>query len=150
MTRKVTFAFLFFGLTTLQVVDAPRTSQQMRQTAAQAINQHRSSKRMAPRTDALKVLKSTATYEIIGYEKGGFAVVSADDLVPEVLGVSTSEYSEGRNVNFQWWLNAANEVINYAIQNGVQLTTTKPDPSLYPTEVGPLVTTKWDQETPPW
>ena len=146
--KKVTFAFLFFGLTTLQVVAAPRTSQQMKQAAAQAINQHRSSKRMAPRTDALKVLKSTATYEIIGYEKGGFAVVSADDLVPEVLGVSTSEYSEGRNANFQWWLNATNDVINYAVQNNIQLTTTKPDPSLYPSEVEPLLTTKWDQETP--
>ena len=146
--KKVTFAFLVFGLTSLQAVAAPRTSQQMKQAAAKAINAHRSSKRMAPRTDALKVLKSTSTYEILGYEKGGFAVISADDLVPEVLGVSTSEYSEGRNANFQWWLNATNDVINYAVQNNIQLTTTKPDPSLYPSEVEPLLTTKWDQETP--
>ena len=78
--KKVTFAFLVFGLTSLQAVAAPRTSQQMKQAAAKAINAHRSSKRMAPRTDALKVLKSTSTYEILGYEKGGFAVISADDL----------------------------------------------------------------------
>ena len=120
----------------------------MKQAALKAINQHRSNRRMASRADAPEVLKSTSTYEIIGYKQGGFAVVSADDLVPEVLGVSTSDYSEGRNANFQWWLNAASEAVNYAVQNNIQLTTTKPDPSLYPTEVGPLLTTRWDQETP--
>jgi hypothetical protein len=148
MIKKITFAILVFGLTATQVIAAPRTAAQMKQAALKAINQHRSNRRMAPRADAPEVLKSTSTYEIIGYKQGGFAVVSADDLVPEVLGVSTSDYSEGRNANFQWWLNAASEAVNYAVQNNIQLTTTKPDPSLYPTEVGPLLTTRWDQETP--
>jgi len=148
MIKKITFAILVFGLTATQAIAAPRTAAQMKQAALKAINQHRSNRRMAPRADVPEVLKSTSTYEIIGYKQGGFAVVSADDLVPEVLGVSTSDYSEGRNANFQWWLNAASEAVNYAVQNNVQLTTTKPDPSLYPTEVGPLLTTRWDQETP--
>jgi hypothetical protein len=82
MIRKVTFAVLVFGLTALQVVAAPRSAEQRKQAAAKAINTHRSAKRMAPRTDALKVLKSTPTLEILGYEHGGFAVISADDLVP--------------------------------------------------------------------
>lgn len=148
MIKKITFAILVFGLTATQAIAAPRTAAQMKQAALKAINQHRSNRRMTPRADAPEVLKSTSTYEIIGYKQGGFAVVSADDLVPEVLGVSTSDYSEGRNANFQWWLNAASEAVNYAVQNNIQLTTTKPDPSLYPTEVGPLLTTRWDQETP--
>ena len=148
MIKKITFAILIFGLTATQAIAAPRTAAQMKQAALKAINQHRSNRRMAPRADAPEVLKSTSTYEIIGYKQGGFAVVSADDLVPEVLGVSTSDDSEGRNANFQWWLNAASEAVNYAVQNNIQLTTTKPDPSLYPTEVGPLLTTRWDQETP--
>ena len=148
MIKKITFAILVFGLTATQAIAAPRTAAQMKQAALKAINQHRSNRRMAPRADAPEVLKSTSTYKIIGYKQGGFAVVSADDLVPEVLGVSTSDYSEGRNANFQWWLNAASEAVNYAVQNNIQLTTTKPDPSLYPTEVGPLLTTRWDQETP--
>lgn len=148
MIKKITFAILVFGLTATQAIAAPRTAARMKQAALKAINQHRSNRRMAPRADAPEVLKSTSTYEIIGYKQGGFAVVSADDLVPEVLGVSTSDYSEGRNANFQWWLNAASEAVNYAVQNNIQLTTTKPDPSLYPTEVGPLLTTRWDQETP--
>ena len=148
MIKKITFVILFLGMAASQVTAAPRTKAQMKQAAALAINKHRSQMRMAPRADALKVLKTTANYEILGYEHGGFAIVSADDLVPEVLGVSTSEYSEGRNTNFQWWLEATNSVIEYAVENNVQLTTTAPDPALYPTEVGPLVTTKWDQDTP--
>ena len=56
---------------------------------------------MAPRkASELKVLKTTDSYEIIGNEQGGFAVIAADDLLPEVLGVSTSNYSDGQNTNF--------------------------------------------------
>ena len=132
----------------LTATAAPRTKARMQQAAVTAINQHRAGKHMAPRTGELKVLKSTARYEIIGYETGGFAVISADDLVPEVLGVSTARYSEGRNPNFQWWLNAMEDVVSYAVENNIRLNTTKPDPNKYPTEVEPMVTTLWDQETP--
>ena len=71
---------------------APRTKAQMQAIATRVINQHHSAKGMAPRHGTLKVLKETASYEIIGYEEGSFAVVSADDLVPEVLGVSASTH----------------------------------------------------------
>ena len=65
---------------------------------------------MAPRkASELKVLKTTDSYEIIGNEQGGFAVIAADDLLPEVLGVSTSNYSNGQNTNFQWWLTASDD-----------------------------------------
>lgn len=104
---------------------------------------------MAPRkASELKVLKTTDSYEIIGNEQGGFAVIAADDLLPEVLGVSTSKYSEGKNTNFQWWLTAMNQVASYAVQHQVKMNTTKPDPTKYPTSVGPLMTTKWDQDEP--
>ena len=127
---------------------APRTKAQMQAIATRVINQHHSAKGMAPRHGTLKVLKETASYEIIGYEEGSFAVVSADDLVPEVLGVSASTYSEGRNKNFQWWLNAMDAVVRHAASTGTQLKTTQPDPEKYPTEVEPLMTTLWYQSTP--
>lgn len=128
---------------------APRTQAQMKEAAAKAINGERKGKKMAPRkADALKVLKTTAEYQIIGNEQGGFAVIAADDLVPEVLGVSTSKYSDGANENFRWWLEAVQGAVQYAVQNGVSLSTTKPDPAKYPTHVGPLMTTLWDQGEP--
>lgn len=136
-------------LTMATVVAAPRQKAQMKQAAAEAINEQRMKMRMAPRQVAeLKTLKTETGYEIMGFENGGFAVVSADDLVPEVLGVSTAPYSNGENTNFQWWLNAINGAVEYAVTNNVALAPIAPNPSKYPTQVGPLITTKWDQEAP--
>ena len=71
-----------YCLITLSVVAAPRSKEQMKNAAAQAINKQRSGKKMAPRkASELKVLKTTDSYEIIGNEQGGFAVIAADDLL---------------------------------------------------------------------
>ena len=140
------WAFLMMALTANA---APRTQAQMKEAAAKAINVERSGKKMAPRKAAtLKVLKTTDQYQVIGNEQGGFAVIAADDLVPEVLGVSMSKYSEGQNENFKWWLEAIQGAVQYAVQHNVKLNTIAPDPNKYPTEVGPLMTTKWDQDEP--
>ena len=131
------------------VVAAPRTKAQMKEAAAKAINEQRMKKRMAPRQAAeMQTLKTAVGYEIIGFENGGFAVVSTDDLVPEVLGVSISSYSDGENTNFQWWLSAINGAVEYAVTNNVALAPIAPDPGKFPTQVGPLMTTEWDQDDP--
>ena len=140
------WAFLMMALTANA---APRTQAQMKEAAAKAINVERSGKKMAPRKAAtLKVLKTTDQYQVIGNEQGGFAIIAADDLVPEVLGVSMSKYSEGQNENFKWWLEAIQGAVQYAVQHNVKLNTIAPDPNKYPTQVGPLMTTKWDQGEP--
>ncbi len=150
MLRKSSFSILFFLLTLpLSTMGAPRTLSQMKQAAVKALQEYRKTKKAAPRAGEMKVLKSTNNYSILGYEQGGgFAIVSADDLVPEVLGVSFSEYSEGRNTNFQWWLDAVDQAVAYAVANDVQMAVTKPDPNKYPTSVEPMLTTLWDQEAP--
>ena len=136
-------------MTALMTNAAPRSKTQMKEAAVEAINKQLIGAHRAPRTSQeLTVLKSTESYEIIGNRQGGFAVIAADDLVPEVLGVSTSKYSEGKNENFQWWLEAVQGAVQYAVRHGVKMNTTKPDPAKYPTQVGPLVTTMWDQGTP--
>ena len=140
------WAFLMMALTANA---APRTQAQMKEAAAKAINVERKGKKLAPRkVSAMKTLKATAEYQIIGMEQGGFAVIAADDLVPEVLGVSTKKYSDGANENFRWWLEAVQGAVQYAVRHGVRMNTTKPDPAKYPTQVGPLVTTEWAQEEP--
>ena len=149
MSEKRVLTIVAVSLLAVMAVAAPRQKEQMKQAAAKAINEQRMKKRMAPRQAAeLKTLKTAAGYEIMGFENGGFAVVSADDLVPEVLGVSTSTYSNGENTNFQWWLNAIDGAVEYAVDNNVALAPIAPNPAKYPTQVGPLVTTKWDQEGP--
>ncbi|MBO6191774.1 MAG: C10 family peptidase [Prevotella sp.] len=149
MKRNRFMLWALLMMTALMADAAPRTLAQMKEAAAKAINVERKGKKMAPRkAAALKVLKTTDQYQIIGNEQGGFAVIAADDLVPEVLGVSMSKYSEGQNENFKWWLEAVQGAVQYAVQHGVKMNTTKPDPAKYPTQVGPLVTTKWDQGEP--
>ena len=133
---------------TLNVGANPRTSAQMKQAAAKAINQQRAKLRLAPKQSSeMTTLKAAEGYEIIGQKESGFAVISKDDLVPEVLGVSTKQYNE-KNTNFQWWLKVINEVVETAAAQGIQLTSVTPDPSKYPTQVGPLMTTEWDQLEP--
>ena len=86
--------------------------------------------------------------EVIGTENGGFAVIAADDLMPAVLGVSTSTYSEGRNPNFEWWLQATEEAIANMVSSQAPLQVTTPDPTKYPEEIPSLVTSKWYQSEP--
>ena len=137
------------SLLALGAVAAPRSKAQMKQAAVEAINEQRAPLRMAPRqATELQTLKTATGYEILGFESGGFAVVSTDDLAPEVLGVSTSHYSNGENTNFQWWLDAINGAVEYAVANNVALVPIAPDPGKYPTQVGPLMTTTWDQLAP--
>ncbi len=129
-------------------VAAPRTKAQMEQAARQAINHQRSQRHMAPSAMPVKVLRSIEQVEIIGTEEGGFAVIAADDLMPAVLGVSTARYSQGKNPNFEWWLTATAEAAKHVVQSQAPLQVTKPDPTKYPEEVAPMVTTKWYQMEP--
>lgn len=121
----------------------------MKQVALEAINgghNGHSNGQLAPAN--LQTLKATDQYEIIGSADNGFAVVSTDDLVPAVLGVSMKPYSEGRNTNFEWWLKAVAGAVSYAVEHQVRLVTTPPDPAKYPAAVPPMLTTEWDQQKP--
>ncbi|MBQ7420734.1 MAG: C10 family peptidase [Prevotella sp.] len=148
--QRIVFIAILTFLTGVKVEAAPRTKAQMQAAAIQAINAHRSTKRLAPKQAAeLKTLKATANYEILGFENGGFTVISTDDLVPAVLGVSTSTYSsDEHNTNFQWWLKAMNDVIANAVEQQVQLVPIAPDADKYPTAIEPMLTTLWDQQDP--
>ena len=128
---------------------APRSQARIRQAAAAALQQHYAARHQAPRTASeLRTLAATDHLTVVGYADRGFAVIANDDLMPELLAVSDSRYSGGQNTNMRWWQQAVEQVAAYAAANGIQMTTTAPDPTLYPTQVGPLMTTEWDQDTP--
>ena len=130
-----------------QTQAAPRTKAQMQQAAQQALR-HPSLRMQAPKKNTtLRELKQTAEFSIYGYDDGGFAVVAADDLVPEVLGMSSKRYNEA-NTNFQWWQKAMRQAVQHAVGAGKPLKMVAPDPDKYPTQVGPLMTTEWDQLEP--
>jgi hypothetical protein len=57
-------------------------------------------------------------------------------------------YSESDNPAFNWWLNTVQTVVSDAVQRQVRLTSTSPDTDKYPSEVLPMLKTRWGQEDP--
>ena len=146
--KKVFAMMTLLMLSASAAMAAPRTKAQMFDAARQAINGQRATSHRAPSNVPLKVLRSMEQIEVIGTEESGFAVVTADDLLPAVLGVSAAHYSDGQNPNFEWWLQATAEAARQAVQNNAPMHVTTPDPMKYPESVPSMVTTKWYQADP--
>ena len=146
--KKVFAMMTLLMLSASAAMAAPRTKAQMFDAARQAINGQRATSHRAPSNVPLKVLRSMEQIEVIGTEESGFAVVTADDLLPAVLGVSAAHYSDGQNPNFEWWLQATAEAARHAVQNNAPMHVTTPDPMKYPESVPSMVTTKWYQADP--
>lgn len=150
-------AFALLMLLPLTAGAKPRAKADMKKTAARAINLQttlNSNKTNAPASSAarnagqLRELKHTKAYSIFGYTHGGFAVISADDLAPELLGVSESDYTQSDNPGFNWWLKAIDEVITKAVKTNTPLTVIKPDPAKHKAEMPTMLTTTWGQQMP--
>ena len=139
---------LFMAATMATAVASPRSKSAMAQAAQQALNHQRAGRHQAPRLDTPVELFSTNNYAVMGYRDGGYAIVATDDLAPAVLGLSQSVWSTDHSPAFLWWLRAAGSAVEYAVAHHTPLQTTTPDPEKYPTDVEPMMTTLWDQETP--
>lgn len=127
----------------------PRTKAEIATIARQAINGIQKHGHAAPRQGELVTLHATEGITVMGYENGGFAVISNDDQLPEVLGQSDAHFSGTANPGFQWWLNAINEVAE-AVASGAYAAANVPTPEALGFEpcVDPIVTAEWDQEAP--
>ena len=139
-------------LVLLSVITAsakPRTADQMKRIAQNTIQRKSLARNSAKKGAAqLKTLLRTEDLQVMGYEGGGYVVVAADDLLPEVLGYSDSKFSETGNPAFGWWLQSVRKAARMVVKTGVPNKTIKPDPTLYAESVAPLITSKWDQQTP--
>ena len=155
--QKMLVAFVLLTLLPVAVGAKPRTTADMKKTAARAINlqttlsAYKTGKRTSSGTrsaEQLRELKHTKSYSIYGYKQGGFAIISADDLAPELLGVSETDYTQSDNPGFNWWLKAIDEVITKAVKSNTPLNVIKPDPTKYKSEVPTMLTTVWGQQMP--
>ncbi|MBQ3877005.1 MAG: C10 family peptidase [Prevotella sp.] len=146
--KKLLLLAMLLTVSASVALSAPRSKDEMKAAARQAINKQRAMRHMAPDNSPMKVLRSMEQIEVIGSEENGFAVVAADDLMPAVLGVSTARYSGGKNENFRWWLEATALAAKHMVKNQVPMRVTTPDPLTFPMEVPTMVTSKWDQTEP--
>lgn len=148
--RRFILSVLYACLATATASAAPRSKEQMEQSAARVLASHPGGEgsRAPLRKGKLMTLDATPNYMIMGYESGGFAVLSTDDLAPEVLGYSTSKYSEEGNPAFNCWLESVDSIVSRAVQIQMPLMSVLPDPDKYPSFMEPMLTTEWDQKTP--
>lgn len=128
---------------------APRSEADMRQAALAAIERI-GGKKAVTKSGAPALRKVAGREWVAVYEAGGrgFAVVSADDAAPAVLGYSSGKASATGNPAFAWWLGAMNEAVANAARQGLRLAPVKPDPDKFKPEVPPLCVTEWGQEAP--
>ena len=152
MMIKKTIGILLLLMTVVTVSGAPRTAGRMR-TAAVEVLTASNGKRHAPgHQKSLALLASTDDYAVFGYHDGGFAIISADDALPEVLGYSDKIFNANQgNPNFRWWLNAVTEISQQVRSGRAQApAVVYPDTTLYKAQVPSLMTSEWGQDTPFW
>lgn len=147
--KKLFVLLLALQCMTLGMEAKPRTKAQMADAARHAINGMNKGQ-AAPRQGELAELHKMNGLTVMGYTNGGFAVVSNDDQLPEVLAVSNAHFSGTQNPGLAWWLRAINEVCEATAANGPAYASSVPTPTALGFEpfVDPIVTAEWDQEAP--
>lgn len=127
-----------------QIMEAAKTVLEREATPATANGQRR-----VQATNRLKVLHEDKVLTIVGYEGGGYAVVTNDDLLPEVVGYSASTFSSNTdNENFLWWWNAMEASAQELVKRGTAPKRIRPDQSKYQAEVPQMMSTAWGQMEP--
>lgn len=128
---------------------APRTTEQIIEAAKRTLSTSLiPAKHKAAWKGELKVLCNEGPLIVMGYENGGYAIVTNDDLLPEVIGYSSTAYVEDcDNQNFLWWWNMARESAQQYINRGIAFVREAPD-ARYKTEVPQLMSTVWGQMEP--
>lgn len=124
----------------------PRTVEEMKSAAAKvlAVEGRIGSKRLIGELHMLEMREGVA---VMGYDNGGFAIVTTDDAFPEVMGWSETAYdSETPNTHFKWWLDAVDKMT--ADPANAPLSQVTPASLGYPERVSPLLKTLWSQTEP--
>ena len=107
-------------------------------------------RRLSPsRGTSLKVLDENTAFTVVGYSEGSYAVVANDDMLPDVLGYSTTPYdTELENPAFRWWCRSIADVTERIVSEGAAPARVKPNPTQHAAEVPQLLTDKWGQMEP--
>lgn len=127
-----------------QIIAGDRTEQQMKEAAAKVLS---SNLRRAASSSELKELKSLPKLKIYGYDQGGFAVVTTDDRFDEVIGYSSSKFSDVIPCGFKWWMESAEEVMEKS-DSRVIISQRRANNRASRVDISPMITTTWGQERP--
>jgi putative thiol protease/hemagglutinin prtT len=96
-----------------------------------------------------KVLAQNPAYTVVGFEHGAYAIISNDDLLPEILGYSSTPFDlEKGNPSFEWWCRSITKVVEETAQQGVPAKIVRPDATMVAAEVPQLMSNTWGQMEP--
>lgn len=139
--------FATFALTTYA---APRDKAAIIKAAQRALTAGSAKHKARVKAGAkLQILSENEAFTVVGIPEGGFAIISNDDLAPEVLGYSETKFStNAQNENFRWYLQAAEKAVKNIVAKGQSLKSIKPNPSKYPQKVESFVNVEWGQQEP--
>ena len=137
----------FFLLFAIGAIAGVRTKNEMK-AAAWSVLTKSSAARSMSNSQVSQDLKEYLTKEklsIIGSEELGFAVVTSDDRFDEVIGYSTTSFTDSMPCGFKWWLDAVEETMENT-EN--QVASSRANQALVTGSVPPLLKTKWGQDRP--
>lgn len=158
---KKTFLSIALALAAAGAGAATRTADQALAIARHFVagsqhfsNVHPSALSLAPTATAqmAKGGKQAPAYYVCNIENGGFVIVSGDDRFKDILGFSASSTYDDNNLpdGFAYWMEFLSNEMSAAIANGYEpdnITTTTYSANATKS-VEPLITTKWNQNSP--
>ncbi|MCH5238476.1 MAG: C10 family peptidase, partial [Muribaculaceae bacterium] len=97
----------------------------------------------------LKVLDENRSFTVVGFESGSYAIVSNNDLLPEILGYSSSPYfNEKENPAFGWWYRSIDDACQLIVATGSAPLRVRPDGTTVALEMPQLLSDAWGQMEP--
>lgn len=152
--KKLFIAFFLTVCFTNVAVADERTDHEMIMAAKQVLNGKGEQKKAGANAEP-KILRRSQQLSIVGYEDGRCAFISNDDSFEPVLGYTDHAVTESLPPALEWWIETMNRSLaNYlakgnAPQRLMSVENIRMNAAAkYADEVAPLLTTKWDQETP--
>ncbi len=147
MTKHTTPTILFLALALVPANAKKRSQQDICRIAQSAIAAATSNRTLAAsRTGAqLNTLYETPALTVMGYARGGFAIITNDDTQRPIVGYSASASFDTTNTALTWYIKAAEAAMTTDAPHR-----TASIPSDCKASVAHLVETKWNQDNPYW
>ncbi len=154
MEKSTKICIFLLSLATLQAVARERTSQEKERLALEILAKAKGKAASHANSDANIIsLKTEDAYTILGWEKGGFAIVSNDEGCKPIIGYSyEAAYSE-QIPSLNWYLSMATKYLNEARNSRTKMpkdNNSRIIPDECQPEVEHLLSTQWGQGDPYW
>lgn len=148
-SRKIIIPALLLSLA-LPMGAKPRTKGEIMQAASRTLVKSAPGMMRSPSANiSLEVLESNEAFTVVGFPGKSYAIISNDDLLPEVLGYSATSFEDSEsNPGFQWWVRSIKRAAVEMVATGASSDITLPDPAKYPLEVPHLMSNVWGQMEP--